>query len=234
MATVIYHDESLIAVAKPSGQFVHATDFDRTDGIPLLQEVRDQIDHYLYPVHRLDRGTSGLVLFALNSETARDLSEIFVNHQIQKRYVALVRGFCDSGTVERPLARRLADGTKGDLQEAQTEYQCIEQFEIPIPSGKFSTTRCSLVSVYPKTGRFHQIRRHMNGINCPVIGDTTHGDSRQNQLFRSQFNVTRLMLAATEIKFCHPQTGTQLHLVNEPDESFANPVESLRQYAVPF
>lgn len=227
---IIYQDDDFLAVAKRSGQFVHATDLDRSAGTPLVQEVRNQIGRFVFPVHRIDRATSGIVLLALNSEFAAMLSQLFIQRMVQKQYVALVRGFCDSGIIDRPLSRKEIKHDTREPQPAVTEYSCLQKFTIPIQSDRFPTTRCSLVEARPRTGRFHQIRRHLSGINCPVIGDTSHGDSRQNRFFREQFSVSRLMLAATRIQFAHPITAQAIDIQCAADHSFQAAIDRLADY----
>ena len=142
----------------------------------VVQTVRDQLRRPVYLVHRLDRPTSGIVLLGLSSEAAAVASELFRNRQISKAYTALVRGHAlHDGVIDRPLTS--PEVVQEEPLPAVTVFQTIARFEIPLQSDRFPTTRCSLVKAVPKTGRFHQIRRHPNGINHPVIGDTSHGDS---------------------------------------------------------
>ncbi len=232
MPRILYHDGDLIAVHKPSGQFVHATDLNRADTVPLLQEVRDAIGAWIYPIHRLDRATSGIVLFALSPEVAAAMSRRFSERLVQKRYLALVRGFCPDCVIDRPLKRKDSSKrqTPAAAQDAVTNIECSQQFEFPAPSRGFETTRCSLVSAVPATGRYHQIRRHLNGISHPVLGDTSHGDTRCNHHFRELIGLTRLLLAAVSLQFGHPVTGTAVCLECEPDDDFRNVVARLQPF----
>lgn len=208
---VLYQDEAFVAVAKPAGMFVHRTEMDRRVRVVVMQTVRDQLKRPVYLVHRLDRPTSGIVLLALSSEAASVVSKLFRDRQVTKSYLAFVRGHAaETGRVDRPLTS--PEVVRTAPLEAVTEYRTEQQFEIPLQSDRFPTTRCSLVRAIPKTGRFHQIRRHLNGINHPVIGDTSHGDSRQNRFFRENFGTTRLMLHAAKIGFRHPMTGKMIEV----------------------
>ena len=228
---VLYEDEWLIAVHKPSGYFVHRSQEDRRSHYVIMVTVRDYCGSEVFPVHRLDRATSGVVLFARSRESAAALSALFASRTIQKTYRALVRGFTPpAGTIDQPLLTPVAkqrlrhdaaddDSTRG-IQEALTEYRTLERFELALPCGSHATTRCSLVTVKPQTGRFHQIRRHFNHISHPILGDTSHGDRRHNHLFRSRLNLTRLMLAATEIQFLHPFTKQPIKISSALSQDF--------------
>jgi len=208
---VLYQDEVFVAVAKPAGMFVHRTEMDRRVRVVVMQTVRDQLKRPVYLVHRLDRPTSGIVLLALSSEAASLVSRLFRDRQVTKSYLAFVRGHAaETGRIDRSLTSPAVVRTAP--LEAVTEYQTEQQFEIPLQSDRFPTTRCSLVRAIPRTGRYHQIRRHLNGINHPVIGDTSHGDSRQNRFFRENFGTTRLMLHAAKIGFRHPMTGKMIEV----------------------
>ena len=232
---ILFEDEHLVAVAKPSGMFVHRSEADRSATKFLLQNVRDQLGRFVYPVHRLDRPTSGVMILAKSPEAAALLGKLFVERQIQKTYLAVVRGHTDdSGTLNRPLVSSKGLG-KPDMnahkvhQEAETGYRTVERFEVPFASGQHSSTRCALVEAHPKTGRFHQIRRHMAGISHPIIGDAEHGDTKLNRQFQHHAGVTRLMLAAVKIEFIHPVANTQISIECPPADSFAIVVDRLRQ-----
>lgn len=225
---VLYQDEAFVAVAKPAGMFVHRTEMDRRVRVVVMQTVRDQLKRPVYLVHRLDRPTSGIVLLALSSEAAAAVSQLFRDRQVTKSYLAFVRGYtAETGRIDRPLTS--PEVVRTAPLEAVTEYRTEQQFEIPLQSDRFPTTRCSLVRAVPKTGRFHQIRRHLNGINHPVIGDTSHGDSRQNRFFRENFGTTRLMLHAAELGFRHPITGEMVEVSCPMPPDMAEP---LRQIAI--
>ena len=176
-----------------------------------LQIVRDQIGQYVYPVHRLDKPTSGILVLALSSECAKLLGEQFANNAIKKEYMAIVRGYTEAkGIIDHPLKEELdkiADKkarTDKEAQEAITEYATLDKIEIPFEVEGYPTSRYSLIKAFPKTGRKHQIRRHMKHISHPIIGDANHGRGRHNRFFKSQYSVNRLLLACTGISFTHP------------------------------
>lgn len=198
---VLYRDEKVAAFYKPSGMHVHPHENPRhrvsRDQI-LLYQGRDLINQYLYPVHRLDAGTSGVILFALNKETARELAQKFENHLVQKTYEVVVRGIVpDSGKIDLPLE---LDSTN-ELVPALTEFERLATVELPVAVGKRNpTARYSLVRAYPRSGRFHQIRRHFGRKSHPVLGDAAHGDSKHNKFFREELKVAGLCLRASEIE----------------------------------
>ncbi|EAQ32163.1 tRNA pseudouridine(65) synthase TruC [Idiomarina baltica] len=228
---VVYKDEYLVVIDKPSGLLVHrswlASDAKRF----AMQMLRDQLGQRVYPVHRLDRPTSGLLIFALSSEIARALNEQFAERDIKKVYHAVVRGYVDdAGIIDYALKEehdKIADKqAQADkpAQEAVTEYQCVARVELPFKvSKKHDTSRYSLVKLMPLTGRKHQLRRHMSHIRHPIIGDTRHGEGRHNRFFREHFDCHRLLLASTAIEFQHPKTGKLLSVEIEVPEILSRP-----------
>lgn len=221
---ILYQDEALIAVNKPSGWFVHRSLLDPKVTDIVLQHLRNQVGRYLYPIHRLDRPTSGVLLFAFTAESARFLSEQLMNDSVEKEYLAVVRGYLfDSGEIDHPLSvirDKIADRNLGEkeAQEAFTAYRGLSQVELDLSTGKYPTSRYSLVSLKPKTGRKHQLRRHMNHIAHPIVGDTTYGDLRHNRLFLKEFGVNRLLLHAYKITIIHPLTKKEQTIVAPLDE----------------
>ncbi|SFT43609.1 tRNA pseudouridine65 synthase [Lishizhenia tianjinensis] len=197
---VLYQDEHYVAVNKPTGLLVHRTNLASDAEEFALQIVRDQTQKHLYPIHRLDRKTSGVLLFAFSSEAAQKMQETLAFTETQKRYVAIVRGhFPEEIYVDHPLKN-----LKGKEQEAQTNYRCLKQSECDFPSGKFSTSRYSLIEAFPKTGRMHQIRKHCNHLRHPIIGDRPHGCNKQNKLLGERFGLEQMMLHALDFTFKHP------------------------------
>lgn len=229
---VLYQDEHFIVVNKPSGLLVHRSELDRRETRFALQIVRDQIGQRVYPVHRLDKPTSGVLLFALHAEAARKIMEQFQSNKVLKSYTAVVRGYADEqGHIDYPLKEELDKMTDRKAQRnkaaqaAVTQYRRLDRIELPFPVGRYTTTRYSLLSVTPHTGRKHQIRRHMKHIFHPIVGDTTHGDGRHNAFFRQQFDCHRLLLAATGLSLTHPYSGEQLSVTAMPDVSFMDIME---------
>ncbi|WP_392561972.1 tRNA pseudouridine(65) synthase TruC [Orbus sturtevantii] len=211
MFEILYQDEHLIAINKPSGWLVHRSWLDKNEKVVVMQTLRDQIGKHVFPVHRLDRPTSGVLLFALSSEIAKLLSLQFAARQPEKIYHAIVRGIIDKpGHIDYPLIEELdkiADKfTNKDkaVQEAITDYTPISCVEIPVAVGKYLTARYSFIELSPQTGRKHQLRRHMSHIFHPIIGDSRHGDLHQNRAFAQYFNIKRLMLHASSLAFTHP------------------------------
>lgn len=216
-----------MVVNKPAGLLVHRSEIDRHETQFALQIVRDMIGQRVYPVHRLDKPTAGVLLFALSSNGAKEMMHLFANSNINKCYLAVVRGHTpEYGNIDYALKEqldRISDRKARKDKAAQpavTTYQCLATVELPYAVGRYSTSRYSLLEVVPKTGRKHQIRRHMKHIFHPLVGDTTHGDGKHNQLFRSQFDCHRLLLAAVGLSFYHPVTGEKICLNVSLDEGF--------------
>lgn len=231
---ILYQDDSLVVVNKPSGLLVHRSMIDRHETRFAMQMVRDQIGRHVYTVHRLDKPTSGVLVFALSSDVARRMMTLFNSAAVNKHYLAVVRGYCDeAGVIDYPLKEQLdkiADASAQQDKAAQvavTRYQRLATAELPHPVGRYATARYSLVQLQPDTGRKHQLRRHMKHIFHPIVGDTTHGDSRHNRFFRQQFECHRLLLAATRICFPHPVTGEWLDVCADPGADFQRVVSAL-------
>ena len=211
---ILHQAATWIAIEKPAGVRVHPPEDPRfrSQGqqVDVIRILRQQLGQRVYPVHRLDSATSGVLLMALDGETAGAIQEQFKSGGIEKTYVALVRGWTeDTNEICSPLTSGLNDGPE---QEAQTVYETLFRFEIPVPSSKHSTSRFSLVQVSPVTGRYHQIRRHFSRISHPLIGDTVHGDGRQNRIWRELTGNSMLYLKAYRLSFADPQTHTALKL----------------------
>ncbi|MCB1702640.1 MAG: tRNA pseudouridine(65) synthase TruC [Pseudomonadales bacterium] len=227
---LIYRDEHLVAVNKPSGLLVHRSPIDRHETRFALQMVRDQVGQHVYPVHRLDKPTSGVLLFALSSENARRLAAQFSAGEVRKHYLAVVRGYSpEAGTIDYPLVEeldrladrdRIARGRQRDGQAAVTHYQRLATAEIAVAVDRYPQTRYSLVALRPETGRKHQLRRHMKHIGYPVIGDAKHGKGVHNRFFQKQYDCHRLLLACTALEVSHPSTGVALTLRAGLDEPF--------------
>lgn len=207
---ILFQDEYLVAINKPSGLLVHRSDIDRHETRFALQILRDQLGQHIYPVHRLDKPTSGILIFARSPDAARQLGLLFSHHQLHKSYVAVVRGHCiGEGLIDHPLKEdpdKFITTKDKPAQAASTRYKHLASVELPFCVDKYPSSRYSLVECIPLTGRKHQIRRHLKHINHPIIGDAKHGKGRHNRLFQEQLGVHRLLLAATELEFSHPYT----------------------------
>jgi len=239
---VLYQDEQLVAVNKPVGLLVHRSSIDRHENENAMKIVRDQLGQWVYPLHRLDKSTSGVLVFALDQETARRMTRSFTDETISKRYVAIVRGFTkEAERIDHPLkdifdkmTDQKAERNK-PAKQSVTDYWRLASIELPHPVGRYSTARYSLITVSPLTGRNHQIRRHLKHIFHPILGDTTYGDGKQNDFFRRQFNCHRLLLHAYKIEFIHPYTGQPLYVQAPLDHTFAALLEELQwdKFALP-
>ena len=229
--TVLYQDEYLIAVDKPAGLFVHRSFMDKDEIYFALQLVRDLVGQYVYPVHRLDRPTSGVLLFALSKEVAQKMGKIFSQNfnekSIQKTYFALTRGHLfGENLIDYPLIEKLDKlGDKNvsrdkPPQQAQTYYQSIRTVTLPIAVGKYDSVRYSLIRLLPQTGRRHQLRRHLAHLRYPIIGDINYGDNKQNPFFIEHFGFKRLMLIAKELTFIHPIKNTKITISAPFDEQW--------------
>lgn len=195
---ILYRDDDLIAIDKPAGLLTHRSAIDRHEKTNAMHLLRDQIGAWVYPVHRLDKPTSGVLLFALSSQAAARYSEILAADTTVKRYLAVVRGHV---AVEIEIDHPVSDPDRPDApaREAQTRVQPLDQVTWPWPVDRYPESRYSLVALQPKTGRRHQLRKHMKHIAHPIIGDVRYGKGPHNRLFRERLGVERLMLHAHRV-----------------------------------
>ena len=221
---ILYQDEYLVAVNKPSGLLVHRSPIDKHETKFALQLVRDQIGQYVYPVHRLDKPTSGVLIFALNSDITQAMSDLFRSHEVQKEYIAVVRGYTrEEELIDYPLKQMLdtkeqkRQGITKEAQDAQTYYERLATVELPYAVSRYPIARYSLVKLLPKSGRKHQLRRHMKHIFHPIVGDTKHGRGEHNKLFREKFNSHRLLLHSHRVTFKHPVSKEKIVIEAETD-----------------
>ncbi len=220
----IYKDQDFVAINKPNGLLVHRSSIAADASEFALQLVRDALDQYVYPVHRLDRKTSGVLLFALSSENAKKLQQLMEGGAVQKRYLAIVRGFFpEEINLNHPLANE-----KGKIQEAETFFRCLKHTELEIPFGKHQTSRYSLIEAFPRTGRMHQIRRHLDHLRHPIIGDRPWGCNKQNKLFLEKWNMNTMMLHADSLVLPHPVSGEIITLRAELPEEFERMLKELK------
>ena len=209
---ILHLDEDLVAVRKPAGLLVHRNAHAAREPF-LLQLLRDRLGRRLYPVHRLDRPTSGLMIMALSPEAASILARQFAAREVRKTYLAVVRGYAgERGVIDSPLKN-----DAGNEAPALTEYTRLGTAELPFPVGPHPSARFSLVRTEPRTGRTHQIRRHFAHIRHPLIGDVLRGDGRQNRFFREHFGVHRLLLASVALRFRHPDGCREMNLTCPPE-----------------
>ena len=206
MLEILYQDEYFVAINKPHGLLVHRSKIANDADEFAVQLLRDQLGRTVYPAHRLDRKTAGVLVFALSAEMNTLLQTQFMERKVKKKYLAFVRGHMDdTGTIDYPLKKE-----NGSEQEAITHHTTLKRGELPFPSGKFETSRYSLVELVPETGRMHQLRRHLAHILHPIIGDRPHGCNKQNKLFLEKLGMTTMLLHATELSFNHPATGEEI------------------------
>lgn len=200
---ILFQDADFVFIDKPAGYFVHPPE---DPGLArfcdparvILSQLRRQIGQFLYPVHRLDVGTSGVLCFALSSEAARGFQGLLTAGGVRKEYELLCRGWCESQVVELPLP----NDVEGVMVPAATVFEELSRFEVagsPVPG--ISTQRYTFMKASPLTGRYHQIRRHLARLSHPIIGDGQHGDSKQNRFFRERFGVSGLCLRAVGLGF---------------------------------
>jgi tRNA pseudouridine65 synthase len=205
---ILFQDEHLIAINKESGLLVHPDPRDR-DAPSAMKLLRDQINAWVYPIHRIDRATSGVVLFAKNADRARELAGLFEARQMQKEYLAWVRGWIAPETI---VSKPLAKTEDHEARPAETTFVCLGHYEIAVPVGPYASARYSLAQCLPKTGRRHQIRRHLSHLRHPILGDSNHGDNQQNRVLREIISGARLMLHAHRLEFTHPFTNALIQL----------------------
>lgn len=213
---MLWRDAHLIAIHKPAGWLVHRTGLDAGETRFIVQTLRDQLGgQRVHPVHRLDKGTCGVLLLALHADAARAMGEVFQRHAVTKRYLALVRGWAPAAiTVDHPLR---PDDAPPDApaQPAQTTFRRLAGFErAEAFDPRFAVTRVSLVEAQPRTGRRHQIRRHLKHLAHPILGDATHGKGPLNRWWAApeRLGHQRLWLHAQALDFVHPLTGEAVAL----------------------
>jgi tRNA pseudouridine65 synthase len=230
---ILFQDRDVVVVNKRAGLLVHRSLLAQDADEFALQIVRDQLGQLVYPIHRLDRPTSGALLFGLSPESARHLSEQFSRNSVEKNYLAVVRGFLpEQITLDYPLKEEL--DKKADAwaqkdkpaQPAVTHFTRLATREWEVCVDKFPTSRYSLVEAKPETGRKHQIRRHLRHLGHPIIGDVTHGSGRHNRFFRERFGVHRLLLACTKISFRHPREEKPITIEAPHCDEFQRVLES--------
>ena len=210
---LLWCDEHVVAVYKPAGWLVHRTGLDAGETRFVMQALRNQLGQHVYPVHRLDKGTCGVLVMGLHSDAARELAQAFQRHDVDKEYLALVRGWAPPLSDVDHALRPDDAPPDAPVQDAHTQLRCIARLELPIASDpRFEHTRASLVHATPFTGRRHQIRRHLKHIAHPILGDATHGKGPLNRWWATQLGLQRLWLHAWKLSIPHPVTGERLHL----------------------
>ena len=203
---ILFQDDHLIAVNKPAGLLVHRSSIAKDATEFALQKTRDFVGKEVHPIHRLDRKTSGVLLFTFDKNTLHSMQNLFNEGKVRKEYHAIVRGFTDdSGKIDYALVN-----DKGLTQSARTIYTTHKKWEITKSFGRYKTSRYAYVHVFPETGRMHQIRKHFAHIFHPIIGDRPHGCNKQNRFFKKEFNLMEMLLHAKSYSFEHPVTSDKI------------------------
>lgn len=245
---ILYQDDDYVAVHKPAGLLVHRTHLDPDETRFALQIVRDQLGVHVHPVHRLDKPTSGVLLFAFSGEGARLLQTALEEGEVAKTYLAVVRGWAaETCTVDHPVrvdrptvpmkrpsrwpgeadadapepeasggnTARIPGAAEGAVVPgaAITVFTRLASVELDVAVETYATSRYSLVRCEPRTGRRHQLRRHLKHLGHPIIGDVRYGRGAHNRYFRDVLGIGRLLLFAVELSFLHPRTGVSVRIV---------------------
>lgn len=209
--SILYLDQSLVAINKPCGYFTHRNSKNYLETQIVMPLLRDQLGQKVYTTHRLDRKTSGVLVFALSNIAQANINHQFAGKMATKVYHAITRGYTpDQGDIDYDLKNE-----KGQTQSAQTSFTTLKKAEMALPSGKFQTSRYSLVELRPSTGRQHQLRKHMAHIFHPILGDRPHGCNKQNKLWKEKYDLTEMMLHASSLVLKHPDTGNRTE-INAP------------------
>ncbi|MFD2999012.1 pseudouridine synthase [Pontibacter toksunensis] len=212
MLEIVYEDAHYVGINKPNGLLVHRTRIAEENKEFALQLLRDQLGYHLFTVHRLDRGTSGVLLFAKSPEAATPIVKAFEERLPDKLYYAIVRGYtAEAGTIDSPIQPD-KDHKHKAAQDAVTHYSRLATVELQIPVGPYQTSRYSLIEIKPETGRMHQIRKHCAHIRHYIVGDKRHGDWRHNKMFVEHFESSSLLLHAAQLRFVHPFTGEPVNI----------------------
>ncbi|MVM40957.1 pseudouridylate synthase [Spirosoma sp. HMF3257] len=207
---LLYQSNDLVAINKPHGLLVHRSPIASDASEFAVQLLRDQLGQRVYPVHRLDRKTGGVLLFALTESMNSIMQQQFMEGGVDKTYLAIVRGFTPD---EQTIDYALRNDETGVSQDAITHLKTLRRTEIPLPFGKHATSRYSLVELTPTTGRMHQLRKHLAHILHPIIGDRPHGCNKQNKLFKEHFEMNTMLLHAQQLVFNHPTTAERITIM---------------------
>lgn len=220
---VLYREDELLAVNKPCGVPVHGSRILEDTPDTLLTMVRRHEGRLVHAAHRLDRPVSGALLLTTSREMVAYLGRLFENRKVKKCYLAVVRGWVEpKGTISHSLhAPKDVRKAASEAREAVTHYELIAKGELPFPVQPYPAARYSLVSLYPETGRRHQLRMHMKHISHHLIGDTTYGRGEHNRLFRHELGCRRLLLHAWSLEFRHPVSGRKTRIEAPLDDVFS-------------
>lgn len=218
---IIKQTKTYIAVHKPAGLVVYADDKE-SEAISCQLQLQKQLGNKkLFPVHRLDKQTCGILVYAFNPQVSAKLAEMFRGRGVSKKYLAIVHGVIPKeGTIDQPLSKN----KEKELQSAKTVYQRLAQHKLEIDGEE---REYSLVRLEPKTGRYHQLRRHLKIIGHPIVGDPEYGNSWNNRVFERDFSITRTLLSAISLSFADPSERESFtSLKSEPDPDFLKVMQS--------
>jgi tRNA pseudouridine65 synthase len=214
MIDLLWVDAQIVVANKPAGLLVHRGM--SADDDAALFRVRDALGQHVHPLHRLDRGTSGALVFARTRAAAASLSRAFEQGCVDKRYLALVRGVPPpEGVVDHPIPR----GEDLPRVPAVTRYALVAASPVD---------RCALVEARPETGRFHQVRRHLKHLGHPLVGDVNYGSGAINRRYRATYGLHRLALHASFVAFAHPETGGRVEVSAPVPDDLLGPLRLLR------
>jgi tRNA pseudouridine65 synthase len=220
---IVFEDEMLLAVNKPAGLLVHRSKIAADENDCLLDRLRARTTSDLFLIHRLDRATSGVVLLAKSHEVAGALGKQFMARNVEKRYLAVVRGWPDSeGTIDYPLPDVRENSPR---KPAVTNWRVLATCAVAIELGKYPEQRYALVEASPQTGRYRQIRKHFHHISHHIVGDTSHGRGDHNRLWRMHFGMHRLLLHAWKLDLRHPADDSALEFAAPVDETWTRVIE---------
>lgn len=227
---ILFQDDNYIAINKPPRLLVHRSPIDKTETRFAIQTLRNQIGQHVFPIHRLDKPTSGVLLFALNSDAAAKIQGQFKAHTIKKDYLAIVRGHTPSHLhIDHPVKPQKDKHLKKNTEAkpAVTSLTTLATTELDAQIDKYKTSRYSLVNLSPLSGRRHQLRYHMKHISHPIIGDAKYGKSKHNHYFDDKLQCSRLLLAATKLGFIHPYTDKPIQISASPGQDFIDCIQQL-------
>ncbi|WP_298440307.1 pseudouridine synthase [uncultured Ferrimonas sp.] len=221
---ILYQDDHLVAINKPANMLVHRGEKLSHGRQFVLQTLRDQLGQSVYPVHRLDKATSGVLLMAKSAQSASETIKTW--QQVQKHYLAVVRGHApEQASIDLPLAqprdRSNPNWQPGPEKDALTTVRCLDQIELPIMIDKYPSSRYSLVRCQPHTGRKHQLRRHLRHLGHPILCDTRYGKNRHYHYFRDELGIDRMLLHAQQIRFFSVSAQQQITVTAPLDDTFA-------------
>ena len=228
MLEILYQDNHIVAINKPHGLLVHQSPIARDAEEFALQLLRDQLQKTVYPSHRLDRKTSGVLVFTLDKATDSIMQQKFQNREVEKKYLALLRGYA-------PKEMTIDYALKNDhevLQDAVTYFKSLEYFDLDVPFGKHKTSRYTLVEATPETGRMHQLRKHFAHIFHPIIGDRPHGCNKQNKFWLEKFQMNTMLLHASELTFLHPYSQEEISIKASISDEFERVLQILKNEVI--